>query len=40
MITVICPTYNEKQFIEGIMRFFLDASPEDKELLKNLDDFL
>jgi len=33
MITVICPTYNEKQFIEGIMRFFLDASPEDKELL-------
>lgn len=33
MITVICPTYNEKEFIEQIIRFFLYAKPNDKELL-------
>ena len=33
MITVICPTYNEKEFIEQIIRFFLNAKPDDKELL-------
>jgi len=32
MITVICPTYNESIFIEQIIRFFLNAKPEDKEL--------
>ena len=33
MITVICPTYNESKFIEQIIRFFLNAKPDDKELL-------
>lgn len=33
MITVICPTYNESDYLENIIRFFLNAQPEDKELL-------
>ena len=33
MITVICPTYNESKFIEQIIKFFLNAKPDDKELL-------
>ena len=33
MITVICPTYNESEYIEKILKFFINAEPADKELL-------
>ncbi len=33
MITVICPTYNEANYIEKVLKFFINAMPEDKELL-------
>ncbi len=31
MITVICPTYNEANYIEKVLKFFINAMPEDKE---------
>ena len=33
MITVICPTYNECEYIEKVLDFFVKALPEDKELV-------
>lgn len=33
MISVICPTYNEADYIEKILKFFINAKPQDKELL-------
>ncbi|MCH7516808.1 MAG: glycosyltransferase, partial [Bacteroidetes bacterium] len=33
MITVLCPTYNEVDHIEKILKFFMNALPEEKELL-------
>ncbi len=33
MITVLCPTYNEVEYIEKVLKFFIDALPEEKELL-------
>lgn len=33
MITVICPVYNEEEYIENVLKFFIDAQPEDKELI-------
>lgn len=33
MISVICPTYNEAKNIESLIKFFLKAKPEDKELI-------
>ena len=31
-ITVLCPTYNEENYIENILRFFTESSPPNKEL--------
>ena len=33
MITVICPTYNEEEHIENVLNFFVNAKPDDKELI-------
>lgn len=33
MISVICPTFNEANYIENVLRFFISASPKEKELL-------
>ena len=33
MITVLCPTYNEAEYIEKVLKFFINAKPPDKELL-------
>ena len=33
MITVICPTLNEGDYIEHVIKFFIEALPVDKELL-------
>lgn len=33
MITVICPVYNEEEYIENVLRFFIESKPEDKELI-------
>lgn len=33
MITVICPVRNEEDFIEDVIRFFLQAEPKEKELI-------
>ena len=33
MITVLCPTYNEAEYIEKVLKFFLNSSPSGKELL-------
>ncbi len=33
MITVLCPTYNEAEYIEKVLKFFINAKPADKELL-------
>ncbi len=33
MITVICPTFNEANYIEKVLKFFINAMPEDKELI-------
>lgn len=33
MITVLCPTYNEAEYIEKVLKFFINAKPTDKELL-------
>jgi glycosyltransferase involved in cell wall biosynthesis len=33
LITVLCPTYNETEYIEKVLKFFIDAKPQDKELL-------
>ena len=33
MITVLCPTYNEAEYIEKVLNFFINAKPTDKELL-------
>lgn len=32
MITVICPVYNEEDYIGQVLQFFQDASPSEKEL--------
>jgi glycosyltransferase involved in cell wall biosynthesis len=31
-ITVLCPTYNEANYIENILRFFVESLPANKEL--------
>jgi glycosyltransferase involved in cell wall biosynthesis len=31
-ITILCPTYNEVNYIENILHFFVDSLPENKEL--------
>ncbi|MFN3872715.1 MAG: glycosyltransferase family 2 protein [Ignavibacterium sp.] len=33
MITVICPVYNEEEYVENVLRFFIESKPEDKELI-------
>jgi len=33
LITVLCPTYNEAEYIEKVLKFFINAKPADKELL-------
>lgn len=33
MITVICPVYNEEEYIENVLEFFIEAKPDDKELI-------
>jgi len=33
LITVLCPTYNEAEYIEKVLNFFINAKPPDKELL-------
>jgi glycosyltransferase involved in cell wall biosynthesis len=33
MITILCPTYNEENHISEILRFFVESSPSEKELL-------
>lgn len=33
MITVICPVYNEEEFIENVLKFFIESKPEEKELI-------
>jgi len=33
LITVLCPTYNEAEYIEKVLKFFINAKPPDKELL-------
>ncbi|MCH9030257.1 MAG: glycosyltransferase family 2 protein [Bacteroidetes bacterium] len=33
MITVLCPTYNEAEYIEKVLKFFINSSPSGKELL-------
>ena len=33
MITVLCPTYNEAEYIEKVLKFFINAKPTDKELI-------
>ncbi len=33
MVSIICPTYNEVDHIENILKFFIEAPPEEKELL-------
>ncbi len=32
-ISVICPVYNEEKYIEDILKFFIAAKPDNKELL-------
>jgi len=32
MITAICPTYNEANYIEKVLKFFINAIPKNKEL--------
>lgn len=33
MITVICPVYNEEEYIENVLKFFIEAKPDEKELI-------
>jgi len=33
MITVICPVYNEENYITNVIEFFINAMPADKELV-------
>jgi len=33
LITVLCPTYNEIEYIEKVLKFFINANPQKKELL-------
>lgn len=33
MITVICPVYNEEEYIENVLKFFIESNPDDKELI-------
>jgi len=33
LVSIICPTYNEVDHIENILKFFIEAPPEEKELL-------
>ena len=32
MLTVLCPTFNEANYIENVLRFFVESLPSDKEL--------
>ncbi len=32
LITVLCPAYNEANYIENVLRFYVEALPADKEL--------
>ena len=32
MLTVLCPTFNEENYIENVLRFFVESLPSDKEL--------
>ena len=32
-LSVVCPAYNEEEYIEGLLNFFIHAKPFDKELL-------
>lgn len=33
MISVICPVFNEEEYIENLLRFFVNSMPIDKELI-------
>lgn len=33
MITVICPVYNEEEYIENVLKFFIESKPDEKELI-------
>lgn len=33
MISIVCPAFNERHFIDELIAFFLKAKPLDKELL-------
>jgi glycosyltransferase involved in cell wall biosynthesis len=33
MITVVCPVYNEQETVENVLKFFVEARPEEKELI-------
>jgi succinoglycan biosynthesis protein ExoA len=33
MISIICPVYNESEFIDSIVEFFMNSAPESKELI-------
>lgn len=33
MVTVICPVYNEEEYIENVLKFFIASKPDDKELI-------
>jgi len=32
LITILCPTYNEADYIESVLRFFVKSSPSEKQL--------
>lgn len=33
LLSVICPTYNEENYIEGLLQFFTTVNPDNKELI-------
>ena len=33
MISIICPVYNELEYIDSIVKFFINSAPESKELI-------
>lgn len=33
MITAVCPVYNEEEYIENVLKFFIESKPDDKELI-------
>lgn len=33
MITVVCPVYNEENYIKNVLEFFISAKPDEKELI-------